>query len=133
MVGMLVRAGAKAHKAIKKIETAFISLYNKENINTLVRCLHSLNIKIISTVGTEKYKKNLGINVHPVEKLTDFPSILGGRVKTLHPKVFGVILNRRDYNSDLEEIQKFNICNIDMVIVDLYPFEQGFCIINWIS
>ena len=111
-------------EAKKKIETAFISVYNKENINTLVRCLHSLNIKIISTGGTEKYIKNLGINVHPVEKLTDFPSILGGRVKTLHPKVFGGILNRRDYNSDLEEIQKFNICNIDMVIVDLYPFEK---------
>jgi len=111
-------------EAIKKIETAFISVFNKENISTLVKCLHSLNIKIISTGGTEEYIKNLGIKVYPVEKLTDFPSILGGRVKTLHPKVFGGILNRHDKASDLEEMKKFNICNIDMVIVDLYPFEQ---------
>ena len=111
-------------EAIKKIETAFISVYNKENITDLVQTLNNLNIKIISTGGTQKYIQNLGVNVYPVEELTEFPSILGGRVKTLHPKVFGGILNRRKDPHDLQEIKKFNISNIDMVIVDLYPFEE---------
>ena len=109
---------------IKKIKTAFISVYNKENITELVQTLNNLNIKIISTGGTQKYIQNLGISVCPVEELTEFPSILGGRVKTLHPKVFGGILNRRKEPNDLQEIKKFNISNIDMVIVDLYPFEE---------
>jgi phosphoribosylaminoimidazolecarboxamide formyltransferase/IMP cyclohydrolase len=108
----------------KKIKTAFISVYNKDNILNLVQCLDSLNIQIISTGGTEKFIKNLGINVTSVESLTNFPSILGGRVKTLHPNVFGGILNRRNSSKDLEEIEKFKISNIDMVIVDLYPFEE---------
>ena len=108
----------------KKIETVFISVYNKEKIDGLIKCLDSINVKIISTGGTEKYIKNLGVNVQPVEDLTDFPSILGGRVKTLHPKVFGGILNRRQDLNDMHEIKKFGISNIDMVIVDLYPFEE---------
>ena len=109
---------------LKKIQTAFISVYKKENISELVQTLNTLNVKIISTGGTQKYIKDLGIDVFPVEELTAFPSILGGRVKTLHPKVFGGILNRRKNLNDLEEIKKFNISNIDMVIVDLYPFEE---------
>ena len=107
-----------------KIKTVFISAYNKEGIQDLVTFLKSLNIQIISTGGTEKYIKKLGFSVMPVESLTEFPSILGGRVKTLHPKVFGGILNRRDSSNDLKEVKKFNIPNIDMVVVDLYPFEE---------
>ena len=108
----------------KKIETAFISVYKKEKIDSLVKYLSSINVEIISTGGTEKYIQNLGIDVQPVERLTDFPSILGGRVKTLHPKVFGGILNKRKDLNDIKEIKKFGIPNIDMVIVDLYPFEE---------
>ena len=109
---------------VKKIETAFISVYKKEKIDNLVKYLSSKNVQIISTGGTEKYIQNLGIDVQPVESLTNFPSILEGRVKTLHPKVFGGILNKRKDLNDIQEVKKFDIPNIDMVIVDLYPFEE---------
>ena len=108
----------------KKIKTAFISVFNKDNLDKLIKHLNSLNIELISTGGTEKYIRNLGIKVRSVQDLTNFPSILGGRVKTLHPKIFGGILNRRSKNADQKEILQFDIPNIDMVIVDLYPFQK---------
>ena len=108
----------------KKIKTAFISVFNKDNLDKLIKHLNSLNIELISTGGTEKYIRNLGIKVRSVQDLTNFPSILGGRVKTLHPKIFGGILNRRSENADQKEILQFDIPNIDMVIVDLYPFQK---------
>ena len=111
-------------KEEREIKTAFVSVYSKENLDELIQYLDSLNVKIISTGGTEKYIQNLGISVQSVEDLTDFPSILGGRVKTLHPKVFGGILNRRIDENDRNETIKFKIPNIDMVIVDLYPFQE---------
>ena len=111
-------------KEEKKIKTAFISVFNKDNLDKLIKHLNSLNIELISTGGTEKYIRNLGIKVRSVQDLTNFPSILGGRVKTLHPKIFGGILNRRSENADQKEILQFDIPNIDMVIVDLYPFQK---------
>ena len=111
-------------KEEKKIKSAFISVFNKDNLDKLIKHLNSLNIELISTGGTEKYIRNLGIKVRSVQDLTNFPSILGGRVKTLHPKIFGGILNRRSENADQKEILQFDIPNIDMVIVDLYPFQK---------
>lgn len=110
--------------SIKKIQSALISVYNKEGLDPILKNLKKLGVEIISTGGTQKYIEKLGINVKPVEELTDYPSILGGRVKTLHPKVFGGILNRRDHKSDQEEVSKFGIPSIDLIIVDLYPFEE---------
>ena len=99
----------------KKIKTAFISVFNKDNLDKLIKHLNSLNIELISTGGTEKYIRNLGIKVRSVQDLTNFPSILGGRVKTLHPKIFGGILNRRSENADQKEILQFDIPNIDKI------------------
>ena len=93
-------------------------------LEPIVRKLNELNVTIYSTGGTEKFIKNLGINVIPVDEVTSYPSILGGRVKTLHPKVFGGILNRQDNQSDVAELAEFKIPQIDLVIVDLYPFEK---------
>lgn len=107
----------------KRIKSALISVYDKENLEALVRKLHELDVDIISTGGTKDFIEKLGINVTAVEELTGYPSILGGRVKTLHPKVFGGILARRDLDSDIDDLQKFDIQGIDLVIVDLYPFE----------
>ena len=86
--------------------------------------LHKQNATIYSTGGTEEFIKNLGIPVVPVEDITAFPEILGGRVKTLHPKIFGGILNRQDNPTDVEQMKQFDITQIDLVIVDLYPFEK---------
>ena len=108
----------------KQIKSALISVFSKEGLEPIVRLLNDQNVTIYSTGGTEEYIKNLGIEVIPVENVTDYPSILGGRVKTLHPKVFGGILNRQDNESDAEQMQEFNIPQIDLVIVDLYPFEK---------
>ncbi|MEO9872435.1 bifunctional phosphoribosylaminoimidazolecarboxamide formyltransferase/IMP cyclohydrolase [Ekhidna sp.] len=108
----------------KKIESALISVFHKDGLEPIVSKLAEQEIKIYSTGGTEKFIKELGIEVIPVESLTDYPSIFGGRVKTLHPKVFGGILHRRDNESDLAEAKKFEIPPIDLVIVDLYPFEE---------
>lgn len=105
-------------------KSALISVFNKEGIAAIAKKLHQLNFNILSTGGTEKFIKDLDIPVIPVEKITDYPSILGGRVKTLHPKIFGGILNRRDLQEDVKEVEKFDIPNIDVVIVDLYPFEK---------
>ena len=108
----------------KTIQSALISVFSKEGLEPIVRQLNSQNVTLYSTGGTEDFIKNLGIPVIPVEDVTSYPSILGGRVKTLHPKVFGGILNRQDNESDVQQMQEFNIPQIDLVIVDLYPFEK---------
>ena len=108
---------------MRKISTALISVFNKDGIKEIATKLHNQNIKIISTGGTKSFIENLGIPVTSVESITDYPSILGGRVKTLHPKIFGGILYR-DKQVDLDEVKKFSIPKIDLVIVDLYPFED---------
>ena len=109
---------------IKNIKTALISVFSKDGLDDLVLKLHSRNVKILSTGGTQQYIEGLNVPVTPVEQLTDYPSILGGRVKTLHPKVFGGILSRRDEENDLKELTSYEIPEIDLVVVDLYPFEQ---------
>jgi phosphoribosylaminoimidazolecarboxamide formyltransferase/IMP cyclohydrolase len=108
----------------KKIQSALISVFSKEGLEPIVRHLNSQNVTLYSTGGTEDFIKNLGIPVIPVEDVTSYPSILGGRVKTLHPKVFGGILNRQDNESDVQQMLEYNIPQIDLVIVDLYPFEK---------
>jgi phosphoribosylaminoimidazolecarboxamide formyltransferase/IMP cyclohydrolase len=108
----------------KKISTAFISVFNKENLDPIINKLNEFGVKFISTGGTQKYIENLGYQVEPVEQLTGYPSILGGRVKTLHPKVFGGILARRDNENDKEDVKNYEIPEIDLIIVDLYPFEE---------
>ncbi|MHC5308813.1 bifunctional phosphoribosylaminoimidazolecarboxamide formyltransferase/IMP cyclohydrolase [Myroides sp. LJL116] len=108
----------------KKIKSALISVFDKNGLEPIVRELHKHNVTIYSTGGTEAFIKDLGIEVVPVEDVTSYPSILGGRVKTLHPKIFGGILNRQDNPSDVEQMQEFDIPQIDLVIVDLYPFEK---------
>lgn len=108
----------------KTIKSALISVFHKDGLEPIVKKLNELNVTLYSTGGTEKFIKNLGINVIPVEEVTSYPSILGGRVKTLHPKVFGGILNRQENENDVAELAEFNIPQIDLVIVDLYPFEK---------
>ena len=108
----------------KTIKSALISVFHKDGLAPIVQKLNDLNVTIYSTGGTEKFIKELGINVVPVDEVTSYPSILGGRVKTLHPKVFGGILNRQDNESDIAELAAYNIPQIDLVIVDLYPFEK---------
>ena len=108
----------------KTAKSALISVFHKDGLEPIVKKLDELNITIYSTGGTQKFINDLGINVVPVEDLTSYPSILGGRVKTLHPKVFGGILSRRDNSSDVEQLNEFEIPEIDIVIVDLYPFEK---------
>lgn len=105
------------------IKTALISVFHKDRIGPLVSALHELGVELYSTGGTEEYISNLGIAVHKVETLTGYPSIFGGRVKTLHPKVFGGILSRRT-TGDREEALEHAIPEMDLVVVDLYPFEQ---------
>ncbi len=108
----------------KTIKSALISVFHKDGLAPIVQKLNELNVTIYSTGGTESFIKKLGINVIPIEKVTSYPSILGGRVKTLHPKVFGGILNRQDNENDIAELAEYNIPQIDLVIVDLYPFEK---------
>ncbi len=108
----------------KKITSALISVFHKDGLKPIVEKLNSLNVKIYSTGGTQQFINNLGIEVIPVEEITDYPSILGGRVKTLHPKVFGGILNRQHNEGDVAEMKEYNIPQLDVVIVDLYPFEK---------
>lgn len=108
----------------KIIKSALISVFHKDGLEPIVRELHKNNVTIYSTGGTEKFIKDLAIPVTAVEDITSYPSILGGRVKTLHPKVFGGILNRQDHEGDISEMNEFNIPQIDLVIVDLYPFEK---------
>ncbi|MBN2892095.1 MAG: bifunctional phosphoribosylaminoimidazolecarboxamide formyltransferase/IMP cyclohydrolase [Bacteroidales bacterium] len=108
----------------KSIKTALISVFDKDGIDKIVKELDKNNVKIISTGGTKSYIENLGIKVTSVEELTGYPSILGGRVKTLHPKIFGGILGKRDNNDHISQMQQMEIPEIDLVIVDLYPFEK---------
>ena len=108
----------------KTIKSALISVFHKDGLEPIVKKLNDLNVSIYSTGGTEKFITDLGINVIPVEDVTSYPSILGGRVKTLHPKVFGGILNRQDHEGDIVEMEEFQIPQLDLVIVDLYPFEK---------
>lgn len=109
---------------LKKIKSALISVFDKTNLDAIVLALNELGVEIFSTGGTQEFIENLGVSVVPVEELTDYPSILGGRVKTLHPKVFGGILGRRELQSDNEQMTQYAIPEIDLVIVDLYPFEK---------
>ena len=107
-----------------KIKSALISVFNKDRLEPIIKELNNQNVVIYSTGGTEKFINDLGVKVIKVEDLTSYPSILGGRVKTLHPKVFGGILNRQDNQSDQKEMVEFEIPQIDLIIVDLYPFEN---------
>lgn len=108
----------------KTIKSALISVFNKDGLEPIVKELNKLGVTLYSTGGTEKFIKELGVNVVPVEDVTSYPSILGGRVKTLHPKVFGGILNRQHHEGDVAELETYEIPQIDVVIVDLYPFEK---------
>ena len=107
-----------------KIKSALISVFDKGNLEPIVKKLNELGVTIYSTGGTQTFIEGLGVGVERVEDLTDYPSILGGRVKTLHPKVFGGILGRRDLDADKEQMGQYAIPEIDLVIVDLYPFED---------
>jgi phosphoribosylaminoimidazolecarboxamide formyltransferase/IMP cyclohydrolase len=109
---------------LKKIKSALISVFYKDGLDSIVEKLNQLGVDIYSTGGTQSFIEDLGINVHSVESLTSYPAILGGRVKTLHPKVFGGILSRRDNESDRNQLKEFDIPEIDLVIVNLYPFEE---------
>ncbi|WP_430613914.1 bifunctional phosphoribosylaminoimidazolecarboxamide formyltransferase/IMP cyclohydrolase [Flavobacterium sp. JP2137] len=108
----------------KTIQSALISVFDKDGLEPIVRQLHANQVTIYSTGGTETFIKDLGIPVVAVEEVTSYPSILGGRVKTLHPKIFGGILNRQDHPGDVAQMKEFEIPQIDLVIVDLYPFEK---------
>lgn len=110
--------------AEKKIKSALISVFDKSNLEAIINKLDALNVTIYSTGGTQSFIEGLGVRVVPVESLTSYPSILGGRVKTLHPKVFGGILSRRELASDVAQLEEYDIPEIDLVIVDLYPFED---------
>ena len=109
---------------LKRIRTALISVYHKQNLEAILKKLSELSVSIISTGGTKTFIEQLGYKVDAVEDLTGYPSILGGRVKTLHPKIFGGILSRRDNEEDIKQVDEFDIPGIDLVIVDLYPFEE---------
>ncbi len=109
---------------IKKIKTALVSVYHKDGLDDILYMLNEQGVKFLSTGGTKTFIEGLGYSCQAVEDLTSYPSILGGRVKTLHPKVFGGILGRRDNESDNEQMSKYEIPEIDLVIVDLYPFED---------
>lgn len=108
----------------KKIKTALISVYHKDGLEDILERLNKDGVKLLSTGGTQKFIESLGYDCEKVEDITTYPSILGGRVKTLHPKIFGGILARRDNADDQKQIEQYNIPAIDLVIVDLYPFEQ---------
>ncbi len=108
----------------KKIKTALISVFHKDGLDDILAKLAAGGVQFVSTGGTQKFIEEQGYECKAVEELTTYPSILGGRVKTLHPKVFGGILARRDNQGDREQMAQYEIPEIDLVIVDLYPFEQ---------
>src|SRR3954464_14480257 len=109
---------------LKKINSALVSVFYKDNLEPIIKKLNELGITIYSTGGTQIFIEKLKVPVKAVESLTSFPEILGGRVKTLHPKIFGGILGRRELKSDVAQMEQHDIPNIDLVIVDLYPFEE---------
>lgn len=109
---------------LKNIRSALISVYHKDNLETIIKKLNELQVVLYSTGGTASFIKGLGVKVIEVEEITGYPSILGGRVKTLHPKVFGGILSRRNNASDTSQLSEYEIPEIDLVMVDLYPFEE---------
>ena len=108
----------------KQIKTALISVFHKDGLDELLKKLNEADVKFLSTGGTQKFIESLGYECQKVEEVTSYPSILGGRVKTLHPKIFGGILARRENVGDLAQMEEYAIPAIDLVIVDLYPFEQ---------
>ena len=108
----------------KKIKTALVSVFHKDGLDELLAKLNAEGVKFLSTGGTQKFIESLGYECEKVEDVTTYPSILGGRVKTLHPKIFGGILARRDNEGDQQQMAEYEIPSIDLVIVDLYPFEQ---------
>lgn len=108
----------------KKIKTALISVFHKDGLESILQKLDAEGVRLLSTGGTQSFIESLGYKCDKVEDLTSYPSILGGRVKTLHPKVFGGILGRRDMEGDREQMAKYEIPEIDLVVVDLYPFED---------
>ena len=108
----------------KKIKTAWVSVFHKDGLDEVLAKLNEEGVKFLSTGGTQKFIESLGYECEKVEEVTTYPSILGGRVKTLHPKIFGGILARRDNEGDQEQMKEYEIPSIDLVIVDLYPFEQ---------
>ena len=108
----------------KKIKTALISVYHKDGLDAIIAKLHEEGVQFLSTGGTRQFIESLGYPCQAVEDLTTYPSILGGRVKTLHPKIFGGILCRRELEGDRQQIEQYEIPEIDLVVVDLYPFEE---------
>ena len=109
---------------INPIKTALVSVFHKDGLDELLKTLHEQGVAFLSTGGTQQFIESLGYPCQKVEDVTTYPSILGGRVKTLHPKIFGGILGRRELESDREQMAQYEIPAIDLVIVDLYPFEQ---------
>ncbi len=108
----------------KQIKTALVSVFHKDGLDEILRKLHAEGVQLLSTGGTQSFIESLGIPCTKVEDVTTYPSILGGRVKTLHPKIFGGILGRRELEGDQKQMAEYEIPEIDLVIVDLYPFEQ---------
>ena len=108
----------------RKIKRALVSVFHKDGLEEILRTLHAQGVELLSTGGTQAFIESLGIPCRKVEDVTTYPSILGGRVKTLHPKVFGGILGRRENEGDQQQMQQYDIPAIDLVIVDLYPFED---------
>jgi len=108
----------------KKIKTALISVFHKDGLDELLKKLNEEGVQFLSTGGTQSFIESLGYPCQKVEDVTTYPSILGGRVKTLHPKIFGGILGRRELEGDRQQMAQYEIPEIDLVIVDLYPFEQ---------
>lgn len=108
----------------KKIKRALVSVFHKDGLDEILRTLHAQGVELLSTGGTQSFIESLGIPCTAVEDVTSYPSILGGRVKTLHPKIFGGILGRRDLEGDQTQMAQYEIPEIDLVIVDLYPFED---------
>lgn len=108
----------------RKIQRALVSVFHKDGLEEILRTLNAQGVELLSTGGTQTFIESLGIPCQKVEDVTTYPSILGGRVKTLHPKVFGGILGRRELDSDQQQMKQYEIPAIDLVIVDLYPFED---------
>ena len=108
----------------RKIQRALVSVFHKDGLEEILRTLNAQGVELLSTGGTQTFIESLGIPCQKVEDVTTYPSILGGRVKTLHPKVFGGILGRRELESDQQQMKQYEIPAIDLVIVDLYPFED---------